>query len=181
MSRFAKFMVTLVGIILVLLAVFELGQLYPIPWLTEWLAEMTVSYPMVWSSLLIVFAAVAGIVGILMIIVGLFRPVKVNTLTYEGDHGQLTIPQRALERDLQYRLVSQLNLIDPDVQIKLRNRHRVRVKIDSMVSGKAKLESVAKQAAVIAQDYLSQQLGLKVEQPVVQVRPADHERKLTVV
>ena len=74
-----------------------------------------------------------------------------------------------------------MNLIDPDVQIKLRNRHHVRVKIDSMVSDKAKLESVAQQAAVIAQDYLSQQLGLKVEQPVVQVRPADHERKLTVV
>lgn len=37
MSRLAKFTVTLVGIVLVLLAVFELGQLYPIPWLTSWL------------------------------------------------------------------------------------------------------------------------------------------------
>lgn len=94
MSRLAKFTVTLVGIVLVLLAVFELGQLYPIPWLTSWLADLTINYPMVWSILLMVFAIIAGIVGILLVIVGLFRPVKVSTLTYDGKVGQLTIPQR---------------------------------------------------------------------------------------
>lgn len=181
MSRLAKFTVTLVGIVLVLLAVFELGQLYPIPWLTSWLADLTINYPMVWSILLMVFAIIAGIVGILLVIVGLFRPVKVSTLTYDGKVGQLTIPQRALERDLQYRLVNQLNLIDPEVHLKLRRRRRVRVKIDAMVNTDASLETTAQQAATLAQDYLKNQLGLTVEQPVVQVKPTNHQRKLTVV
>ena len=181
MSRLAKFTVTLVGIVLMLLAVFELSQLYPIPWLTEWLSEITVNYPMVWGSVLMVFAAIAGIVGILLVIVGLFRPVKVSALTYDGELGRLTIPQRALERDLQYRLVNQLNLIDPEVHLKLRRRRRVRVKIDAMVNSNSQLESVAQQAATLAQDYLKHQLGLTVEQPLVQVKPANHQRKLTVV
>ena len=102
-------------------------------------------------------------------------------MTYDGKVGQLTIPQRALERDLQYRLVNQLNLIDPEVHLKLRRRRRVRVKIDAMVNTDASLETTAQQAATLAQDYLKNQLGLTVEQPVVQVKPANHQRKLTVV
>ena len=50
-----------------------------------------------------------------------------------------------------------------------------------MVNTDASLETTAQQAATLAQDYLKNQLGLTVEQSVVQVKPANHQRKLTVV
>ncbi|AVK61085.1 alkaline shock response membrane anchor protein AmaP [Lactobacillus sp. CBA3605] len=181
MSRITKALVFLVGLILLLMALFEISHIYPIPVITEWFSLMTLDYPVIFGLITVIAAAIVGLVGGGMVLVSIFRATRQNGITFTNQVGKLLVPRRALERDLQYQLVEQLNLIEPQVVIKLRSRGKTRARVMATVNETKRLDLIAQQVSALTVRYLEQGLGLKQVKPIVQLTPTTQQKKLRVV
>ncbi|AVK63674.1 hypothetical protein C5Z26_05950 [Lactobacillus sp. CBA3606] len=73
MSRTTKALVFIVGLVLLLMALFEIGQSYPIPIVTAWFSLMTLDYPVIFGLITVIAAAIVGLVGGSMVLVSVFR------------------------------------------------------------------------------------------------------------
>lgn len=83
MHRLTKLIITFVGLLLILLAIFEASQVYVIPGITLWLSELVMAAPELWNSTLLLFAVAAGGTGTILLTIGLFYPTHPRKL---ADH-----------------------------------------------------------------------------------------------
>lgn len=81
MQRLTKLLIPLVGLLLILLAIFEISQIYVIPGITLWLSELVLAAPELWNSILIVFALVAGATGLSLLIMSVFYASRAKNST----------------------------------------------------------------------------------------------------
>ena len=182
MRRITKISLVIGGLILGLGAFFGISQAAPIPAVSQPLADFVSDYPEVLLVASWLFMVVALIVGLILILMGLFKPSWLPSLKFNNRMGQLEISQRALESDLKYRLVNELALIDPQVEIKLRRNHKVNVRVSATTNSQVdQLNRLAEQAQVLVVDSLKRRLDLKQVRPKVRLTPSTHQQRVRVV
>ncbi|MCF7522467.1 alkaline shock response membrane anchor protein AmaP [Levilactobacillus brevis] len=87
----------------------------------------------------------------------------------------------ALEKALRHQLVEQVGLVDPRVTVKLLRHRRARVTAVAQVSATDQIDPLAQQASQVIDAYLQHQLDLTAVKPVVRLSPVDRRWHVSVV
>ena len=181
MRIYNKILLVFVGIILVAFSVYQISLRVYIPGLSEWSKSLG-SANQEWLQYTLVGALfVSGIVGAILFLLGLFKPITKNRLVLNGPLGKLEIPRAALEKSLRYKLVENFGLVAPEVEIQLLRNQRAKVKVRSEMNEDQNIEQLAKSVNQFVVEYLKSQLDVKVVKPVSQISPANRNRRVKVV
>ncbi|ANN49162.1 hypothetical protein A6F53_07860 [Levilactobacillus brevis] len=181
MRRRNKVLLTILGLILLALAVLQIGWWLPIPGLSAWSTDVSYTQ-MFWLKYALAGAVIiVGIVGLVFMMMGIFKPIREKQWQFTNQIGMLEVPQAAIEKALRQQLAEQVGVIDPQVTIKLLRHKRVRMKAVAQVSSADQIDSLAEQAEQVIENYLQRQLDLTVTKPVVQLSPVDRKQHVSVV
>lgn len=181
MRRGNKGLLTILGLILLASGIFQLGWWLPIPGLSAWSLEMSYTQ-MAWLKYVLAGAVIiTGIVGLGLVVIGIFKPIREKQWQFTNRLGMLEVPQAALEKALRHQLVEQVGLVDPRVTVKLLRHRRARVTAIAQVSATDQIDPLAQQASQVIDAYLQQQLDLTAVKPVVRLSPVDRQRHVSVV
>lgn len=181
MRLFNKILFSLVGIVLIFFALYQISLWFFIPVVSDWAYAVDNnsqgSLPYFWLVILLVI----GLVGLSILLLGIFRPVTQKQLVITNETGKLEIPEAILAKNLQYALVEQFGLVEPKVQIKLLRHHRAKVKVRAAVNDDKNIEQLANAIHQYLTDYLQKRLDVTVVKPVSQLSPINRTKRITVV
>lgn len=175
-----KWALGIVGVLMIGLAVYQIGWWLKIPGLTAWSHQVAQQVPGMayWIS---AGMAVSGLVGLGLLGLGVLAPIRIPQTVLKTKLGTMAIPQRVLEKNLRYYLVDQLGLIDPQVTVRLRRRQRVIVRVDATTQPDHQLRDMALRTTHTVKTYLQNQLGMHAVIPVVRLAPVDRQRPVKVL
>lgn len=98
MRRRNKVLLTILGLILLALAVLQIGWWLPIPGLSAWSTDVSYTQ-MFWLKYALAGAVIiVGIVGLVFMMMGIFKPIREKQWQFTNQIGMLEVPQAAIER-----------------------------------------------------------------------------------
>lgn len=181
MRLYNKILFILVGIVLIAFSIYQISLWFDIPGISEWSRSVNSNQDWLLYLWLIVMLVI-GVVGLIILILGLFRPRTHNQLTLTSSEGRLEIPKRVLEKDLQYQLATEYRLVDPAVNIRLLRNHKAKVNLKAAINpGNQNMDQLSKSINQFMEEYLKERLELKIVKPVTRIYPVDRSRQVKVV
>ncbi|MGF7436351.1 alkaline shock response membrane anchor protein AmaP [Lentilactobacillus senioris] len=181
MRAYNKIIFIIVGIVLLVTSIYFIGFWIDIPKVSLWLRETTENNQEWLRYLGLVSMILIGLVGLVLVALGIFRPITRPKLVLTDSNGRLEVPQHVLEKNLKYKLAEKYNVIAPVVGIKLQRNQKAKVKIKVEATKNQNVEQLANQINEFVIDYLSSQLDLKVVKPVTQITPVNRSRPVNVI
>lgn len=181
MRRGNKVLISLVGIILIIFAIYQLGLLLAIPAISKWSKFINQYASQGLTIIMIVAVILVGLVGISLLIMGIFKPIRLKKFVFHYKVGTLEIPESVIEKNLSYQLVNQYGLINPDVKIKLYKHHRAKARITAVVNGKSNIPKLAEPINQTVEQYLKAQLDMQTVSTSTKLTLPDYKQKSRVV
>lgn len=181
MRRGNKILISLVGLLLLLFAVYQVSLLLSIPTISEWSKTLSQYDANCISFLMIFIALIIGLVGLALLLIGIFKPVRLRKFTFHYNVGTLEIPESVIEKNLGYQLVNQYGLIDPKIKVRLYKNHRAKAKVTAIVNEKSNIPKLAEPINQTVDQYLRSRLDIKSVSTSTQLALPDYKQKPRVV
>ncbi|GAB6092855.1 alkaline shock response membrane anchor protein AmaP [Furfurilactobacillus curtus] len=186
MKRITKWLVSLGGIAVILLGCLTIWARIKTPWIPSWINHWIALNPEVIKIIMIGLSAIVIITGILILLVGIFKPRTVATVSFKGPRGTVSLPISALEHDLKYRIESSTNMGHVTVNLRAHNKKQ---KVDVSVQGIATFleaepfKNLGNDVLAVVKQYLHDQLDFKLRHRHIRIEPAisPHQRDTRVV
>lgn len=176
-----KILFGLVGIVLMGFALYQISLWFFIPGLSDWAHTIDNSQQVVLPYVWLVILVLIGLVGLSLLLLGIFRPITQKQLVITNTTGKLEIPEAILAKNLQYALVEQFGLVEPKVDIKLLRSQRAKVKVRANVNDEQNIEHLATAINQYLSEYLQDRLDITAVKPVAQLSPLNRNKRVTVV
>lgn len=186
MKRITKWLVSLAGVVVILLGCLTILARIKTPWTPSWISHWISLNPEVVKVIMIGLGAIAIITGIVILLVGIFKPQTIATVAFKGPRGTVSLPISALEHDLKYRIESSTDMGHVKVNLRAHNKKQ---KIDVSVEGiattleSAQFKNLGNNVLTVVKQYLHDQLDFKLRHRHIKIEPAvsSHQRDVRVV
>ncbi|KRM84325.1 alkaline shock response membrane anchor protein AmaP [Liquorilactobacillus vini] len=181
MRKSTKFIIGFAGLLTFLTGLLFLLTAVEFRPFTLWLQKMIIEWPNIWQSVVIILSSLTALIGAVLLLFGIFKQVKAKEISFQQTLGRVTIPIAAIEKELQHRLMSQVDLQTVQVNLKIFAKQRnANLKIFA-TSLDQDYEALGQQVLAIAVAYLQKSLNVTLKQPKIQVKPVQKEKDVSVV
>ncbi|KAA9299710.1 MULTISPECIES: alkaline shock response membrane anchor protein AmaP [Aerococcus] len=173
MNGFVKFIQVLGALIALLALLAAIAVLYPIPYLTEFVAVYVLGIPEVSTTVAIVLAVVA-VIALIFLLYACFATSKKAWLKVDTEHGEVTIDHTVAEAAAKHAARSVDEVKHPQAEAKMGNHPgdtKLEVTVD--VSQDAPVATIAKSVQERVEDAVGRKLGAKPGSVNVKVNQID--------
>ncbi|WP_281165683.1 alkaline shock response membrane anchor protein AmaP [Liquorilactobacillus sicerae] len=181
MKGSSKFFIGFAGLLTLLTGLLFLLTVVELKPTTLWLQKMIIEWPDIWQYLVIILSSLTILIGAGILLLGIFKQRKAKEISFHQTLGTVTIPIAAIEKELQHRLMSQVDLQTAQVDLKVFAKKRnANLKVFA-TSLDQDYEALGQQVLTIAVAYLQKSLNVTLKQPKIQVKPVLGEKNVSVV
>ncbi|PAK83368.1 alkaline shock response membrane anchor protein AmaP [Lentilactobacillus parakefiri] len=178
MNKFSKLIIWIVSLIGIGQSIWLVGLVVPIDHLSPVVVQtIQTDTPWIMVSAMIVSVVVA-LVSLIMLLIALFAPRKADQLQFVSPQGRLSISKAAVEKILQNRVMTQNNVNNVVVKLRLRTRNRVvRVSVKAVDKLNQDLVKLGEAIQNNIAEEIQQLMNVEVKKVRVKVIPFEASTK----